>query len=74
MGGELGREVLAWDTSVSRWRNLGDTRGVGRVRLEILLIAARGESVYVVSRLVLALPDWLSIAGKSECRNDHSRP
>jgi hypothetical protein len=50
---EIGREVLMWDTSVGRRRNLGDARGVGRVRLEVLLIAARGDSVHVVSRSVL---------------------
>jgi hypothetical protein len=38
---------------VGRRRNLGDARGVGRVRLEVLLIAARGDSVHVVSRSVL---------------------
>jgi hypothetical protein len=51
--GEIGCDVLVWDSPGRRWVRIGDATEVARIRLEILLIAGRGESVYAASRSVL---------------------
>jgi hypothetical protein len=51
--GEIGCDVLVWDSPGRRWVRIGNAKEVARIRLEILLIAGRGESVYAASRSVL---------------------
>ena len=50
---ELGSEVLLWDEDVHGWRTIGPASNVARVRLETLLVAGRGNGVYVMSRSAL---------------------
>lgn len=46
---KTGHEVLLFDQEAECWHQIGDA-GTDRVRLEILLVAGRGASVYAASR------------------------
>jgi hypothetical protein len=50
---ESGRDVLLLDQVSGRWCLLGDTSNTDRVRLEVLLVAARGESVSAAPQSIL---------------------
>ncbi|WP_158885523.1 hypothetical protein [Amycolatopsis anabasis] len=40
-------QLSVWAADENRWRGIGDPADTARIRLELLLIAARGESVHL---------------------------